>query len=111
MSEKKICIPANSSDENAMLDGRFGRAPFFCLYTPGDNTTRWIPNSLAAEASGVGPKVVQILVKEGITELVAGAVGGNAGAALQAAGITVHIQAGALSVQDIINTYRTESTK
>jgi len=65
---------------------RFARAPFFLLVEKG-TLKEVVENEEAEGASGVGGKVVQMLLQKGVGAVVAPKYGPKAGDALKAAGM------------------------
>ena len=111
----RIAVPSSGPAVTDPLDSRFGRAPYFILVNPDTGETVSIQNSMAGGSGGVGPQVVQLLVQNQITHLIAPRIGGNAETALFAAGIAVFIWEGAGTVSAALEQFKsgtlTELTK
>ena len=90
----RIAVPASGPTVNDPFDNRFGRAPYILLVNQETGETVSLPNSFAGGSGGVGPKVVQLLVQNQVTHLIAPRIGGNAETALLAAGIEVFLWEG-----------------
>ncbi|MFH0968148.1 MAG: NifB/NifX family molybdenum-iron cluster-binding protein [Methanobacteriota archaeon] len=103
----RIAIPASGQTVNDPMDTRFGRAPYIILFTPETGETVTLPNSFSGESGGVGPKVVQLLVQNQVTHLIAPRIGGNAETALVAAGIQVFLWEGPGSVSSGLELFKT----
>ena len=67
----KIAIPATKDDINSLIDDRFARCSFFCLYDSETNKTEFLNNDLKDEAEGVGPQVVEFLATNGVKKVYA----------------------------------------
>jgi predicted Fe-Mo cluster-binding NifX family protein len=96
----KICITAKGVTPAAMVEERFGRAPYFIIMERENRTFEAIKNPFAAEAGGVGPRVAQLLISHKVDALVSGLVGGNVQAVLTAAGIDMYTYKAGGSVMD-----------
>jgi predicted Fe-Mo cluster-binding NifX family protein len=86
----RICITAQEPNLDGLVEMRFARAPYFLLV---DNETgEWeaLENELAQGSGGIGPRAVQLLAGKGIRTVITGQLGGNAMAALEAAGIETY---------------------
>jgi predicted Fe-Mo cluster-binding NifX family protein len=88
------------------MDTRFGRAPYVILFTPETGETVTLPNSFSGESGGVGPRLVQLLVQNQVTHLIAPRIGGNAESALAAAGILVFLWEGSGSVSSALEQFK-----
>lgn len=82
---------------------RFARAPFFLLVEKGA-LREVMANEEAEGASGVGGKVVQMLLRKGVEAVVAPKYGPKAGDALKAAGITPWTGTGA-TVRELVQAF------
>jgi predicted Fe-Mo cluster-binding NifX family protein len=102
----RIAIPSSGPAVTDPFDTRFGRAPYIILVTPETGETVSIQNSLATGSGGVGPQVVQLLVQNQVTHLIAPRIGGNAETALFAAGIKVFIWEGAGMVSTALEQFK-----
>lgn len=102
----KIAIPASGPTVSDPFDTRFGRAPFIILVSPETGETVSLPNSFSGGSGGVGPKVVQLLVQNHVTHLIAPRIGGNAETALFAAGIEVFLWEGAGTVSAALEQFK-----
>ena len=102
----RIAIPASGPTVNDPVDTRFGRAPYIILFNPETGETVSIPNSYAGESGGIGPRVVQLLVQNQVTHLIAPRIGGNADSALLAAGIIVFLWEGSGTVSSALELYK-----
>ncbi|GAB7015614.1 NifB/NifX family molybdenum-iron cluster-binding protein [Methanogenium cariaci] len=103
----KVCITSKGDSPESVPENRFGRTPFFVVYN--DETGEVIEainNASANDASGVGPKVVQMLVSKGVNVVVTGQVGGNANKGLEVAGIPTYAFGEATTVAEAYVAYK-----
>ena len=101
----RIAIPASGPTVNDPVDTRFGRAPYFIILSSETGDTETLPNSLAAESGGIGPRIVQVLVQKEVTHLIAPRIGGNAETALSAAKIEVFLYNGTGTVSSALDQF------
>lgn len=101
-----LAIPSSGPTVDDPVDTRFGRAPYFLIVHTETNETEFVSNPYAADSGGVGPRVVQMLVQKGVTDLIAPQIGGHADNALVAAGIRVYLWEGAGTVSSALEMYR-----
>ena len=102
----KICITAQGATPAAMVEERFGRAPYFIIMERENRTFEAIENPFASGAGGVGPKVAQLMITNKVDALVSGLVGGNAQAVLAAAGIEMYTYNAGGSVMDAFEQFK-----
>ena len=96
-------LAAQGTTLDAAPAERFGRAPFFVLVRDG-SVTEVLSNEEAEGASGVGGKVVQALLRKGVTAVVAPKYGPKAGDALKVAAITPWTGTGA-TVRELVEAF------
>ena len=95
----KVFITAQGATPDALIDERFGRAPYFILMDTVSGTWEALENPFAAGGGGVGPKAAQLLIAHGAKAVITGQVGGNAQEVLAAAGISIHTTTGSKTVR------------
>jgi len=103
----KVCITSKGDSPESAAENRFGRTPFFVIYD--DETGKVIEtinNASVNDASGVGPKVVQMLVSKGVNVVITGQVGGNANQGLLTAGIPAYAFGEAETVAEAYAAYK-----
>lgn len=101
-----IAIPSSGPTVSDPFDNRFGRAPYFIIVNPETGETSSLQNSMSSGCGGVGLKVVQLLVQNQVTHLIAPRIGGNAETALLAAGISVFIWEGTGTVSTVLENFK-----
>ena len=103
----RIAVPASGPTVNDLMDTRLGRAPYIIIVTPETGEIVTLPNSFSGESGGVGPRLVQLLVQNQVTHLIAPRIGGNAETALVAAGIMVFLCEVPGSVSSALELFKT----
>lgn len=83
----KICIPSTGKELTAMIDPRFGRAPFFLIVDTSTNNVEVIENTAAEKVQGAGLGAVELIMNHGIDTLITGRVGPKALIAIQQSGM------------------------
>ena len=82
-----IAISVTGKRKNTLMDLRFGRAPHFCLYD--GEEIQFIDNPYHEEESDVAPRVVKMLKKKKVKNIITGEVGPNAKEALEESKIQI----------------------
>ena len=85
----KIAVSSTGGSINALVEERFGRAPYYVIV---DSTTMrfgLVSNPSVTSAHGAGPQTAALVHERGATVVLTGRVGPNARKALDALGITV----------------------
>jgi predicted Fe-Mo cluster-binding NifX family protein len=85
-----LCVTARGSGLDALVEPRFGRAPFFLVMQPDGTGLTPVANPHTDARGGVGPRAVQILADHQVETLITGQMGANALEAVKAAGIRVY---------------------
>lgn len=101
-----VCITSKGPTPDDIVEERFGRAPFFIFFNTETDEWNTVENAVAAAAGGVGPRAAQTMIDNKATALVTGNVGGNALAALQAAGISIHFFRGEGTVKSAFQQFK-----
>ncbi len=99
----KVAISAQGNDIDALVDPRFGRAPWFIIADAA--TGDWHAHDNSANVQGSGGAGVQAgsnIAAEGVGAVITGNVGPNAYKVLVAAGITVHQAGNGVTVGDAL---------
>ena len=79
----KIAITATGNSLNSKVDSRFGRCSYFAVYDMDENQTEFIKNPNKEVAEGAGPAAVQLIAKQGVTQIISGEFGGKAKSILE----------------------------
>ena len=101
----KVCFTAKGTTLDALMEERFGRAPYFIIIESGTGSFEAIQNPFADGGGGVGPKAAQVLIANNVNALVSGQVGGNAQEVLAAAGIAMYTYRTGKSVRDAFDQF------
>lgn len=102
----KIAVSASGSDLNALVDPRFGRAPFFLLVDPETLEFEAVPNQTNLQApQGAGIQAAALVARQRPVAVLTGNCGPKAFDTLQAAGIQVIVGV-AGTVQEAVADYR-----
>ncbi len=76
-----IAISVTSRRKNAIMDLRFGRAPFFCLYDGKDIS--FIENPFCEDEHDIAPRLVNLLHQKNVKKIITGEIGPKAKMALE----------------------------
>ncbi|MFH0968149.1 MAG: NifB/NifX family molybdenum-iron cluster-binding protein [Methanobacteriota archaeon] len=101
----RIAVPASGPSVNDQVDTRFERAPFIIFITPETGEISHKLNPCALERGGLEPHIVQFLIKNQVTHLIAPRIVGHANNALLAAGILVFLWEGSGSVSSALKRF------
>lgn len=85
----KIAVSAIAPDLDALVDPRFGRAPYFIIVDPDSMQFETMENSSASAPGGTGISVAQAIVGKGVQVVLTGSCGPNAYEVLSAAGVQI----------------------
>lgn len=99
----KTAIAASGETKESMMDKRFGRCPFFCIYDDESNTESFYKNLGHDAQEGAGPVAVQFLANQNVQKIVAPEFGGKVKPVLDQLGIQMIIMQEEKTVGDIIN--------
>ena len=101
----RVAITATTGNYNEMMDGRFGRAPYFLVFdTQMKNWTAYENSQNAGLEHGAGIQAAQTLEKIGAKVLITGEVGPKALQVLRANGSKIYcVESG--KVSDILSAF------
>ncbi len=100
-----VAIPASSNKTDALIDERFARCAFFCLYNTDTKQVDFKENNKRDASGGVGPQVVEFLAINGVNEVLSVEIGPKAQEALDKLNICTQLVHAGQSVQQLINTF------
>jgi len=100
----KVAVTAVGNDLEAVVDPRFGRAPYFVIVETDDMSFAALANEAADASGGAGPAAAQAVADAGAQAVVTGNCGPNAHRTLEAAGIKVFLGA-AGTVREAVERY------
>ncbi len=78
MSAMKTVITSSGDKLQSMMDPRFGRCAYFCIYDQENGSSTFLKNEYATGQSGVGQKVAEKMLNLGIKRIVSGDFGPKA---------------------------------
>ncbi len=88
----KIAIPTVGSEPAALIDARFGRAPWFLIYDTEAQSWEAVENTPNLQAAqGAGIQSAETLVRHGATAVLTPHCGPKAFRVLQAAGVMIYL--------------------
>jgi len=90
------------SDLSAAVGAHFGRSPRFLLVRASDEDVQVLDNSNAEAAQGAGPATASLLIRNGVTAVLAGQFGPKADDALRAGGIVPIVVAEGTKVEEAL---------
>ena len=102
----KICITAQGATPDAMVEERFGRAPYFIFMDSETESFEAVANPFADGAGGVGPKAAQLILDRQAAVLISGLLGENARAVLESAGVAMYAYRSGGSVKDAFGEFK-----
>jgi predicted Fe-Mo cluster-binding NifX family protein len=103
----KVAISAQGNDIDALVDPRFGRAPWFIIADADTGDWHAQDNSANVRASGgAGVQAGSTIFSEGVEAVITGNVGPNAHKVLVAAGITIHQAGNGVTASDALAAFK-----
>ena len=99
----KTAIAASGDSKESLMDKRFGRCPFFCIYDDENGDIVFQKNHGLDAQEGAGPVAVQLLVNEGVQKIVAAEFGGKVKPVLEELKIQMIMMQDERSIEDVIN--------
>ncbi len=97
-----IAIPSSSDQTDALIDERFGRCPFFCLYNTDTKKSEFKENTLKNATEGVGPQVVEFLANSSVNEVYAREFGPKAKKTLEKLNIRMRLVESNKTIRELI---------
>jgi len=92
-----IAIAATSAEDDAKIDQRGARAPYYQFIDTQTGLTEASPNPVSEEQGGAGPKVATFLINKGVNKVVAGSFGNRFRAELEQAEVVCMQMKGSIS--------------
>ncbi|PLW95470.1 MAG: diguanylate cyclase [Marinilabiliales bacterium] len=99
----KTAISASGDSKESLMDKRFGRCPYFCIYDDESKGYSFHKNPGFEAQEGAGPVAVQFLVNEGVQKIVAAEFGGKVKPVLEQLQIQMIMMQGDRTIEDLIN--------
>jgi len=101
----KVVITSKGTTMEDAVDPRFGRCGTFLLAGTDSDEVRAVSNDAAALGGGAGVQAAQSVVDLGAEAVITGQLGPNSAQVLQAAGISVYVDASG-SVQEALEAFK-----
>ncbi|MFA7120154.1 MAG: NifB/NifX family molybdenum-iron cluster-binding protein [Bacilli bacterium] len=102
----KIAISSQGKEKDSLMDSRFGRCQYFCIYNTEDDSFRVIANTAINSNSSAGIEAANLVLKENIDIVITGNIGPNANEVLKRSNKKVFVSE-MKKISEIINEYKT----
>lgn len=106
----KIAISSQGKEENSLMDSRFGRCEYFCIYDIEDDGFKVIENTAINSNAGAGIEAANLVLKESIDAVVTGNIGPHANEVFKKSNIKI-FTSDVKRISDIINEYKRNKLK
>ena len=106
----KIAISSQGKEENSLMDSRFGRCEYFCIYDIENDGFKVIENTAINSNAGAGIEAANLVLKENIDAIVTGNIGPHANEVLKRSNIKI-FTSDVKKISDIINEYKENKLK
>jgi len=100
----KIAVSATGGSSNALVEPRFGRAPYYVIVDSDTMRFGVVANPHAYQAGGAGPATAALIANSGATVVLTGRVGPKAKDALDTSGIEV-VEEATGTVRDAVEVF------
>lgn len=102
----KIAISSQDNKIDSLMDPRFGRCQYFCIYDTETKEVNFIKNEAANVGGGAGIQAANQVIRENIKIVITGNLGPNASQVLESSDIKIILKE-VKKISDIINDYST----
>ncbi len=106
----KIVISSQGEEKDSLMDSRFGRCEYFCIYNTEDGNFKVIENTAVNSSAGAGVEAANLVLKENINAVVTGNVGPHANEVLKRSNIKI-FTSDIKKISDIIEEYKENKLK
>ncbi len=106
----KIAISSQGKEENSLMDSRFGRCEYFCIYDIENDGFKVIENTAINSNAGAGIEAANLVLKESIDAVVTGNIGPHANEVFKKSNIKI-FTSDVKRISDIINEYKRNKLK
>jgi predicted Fe-Mo cluster-binding NifX family protein len=106
----KVCITAAGTSIDSAQDPRFGRCESFYIYDSEEESGTFVDNPFKGAVGGAGVRAAELVISEGVTELVSGHFGPNAWEVLEEAKVKCY-SAKANTVTEALEAWKAGSLK
>ncbi len=100
-----IAICSSDDKPTAMVDGRFGRCPYFMVWSPDSSEFKSLKNNGIDAAHGAGTGAAQVLLQNKVGAILTTRIGPKAFQVLNTAGIKIYQGQENISVQELLDKY------
>ncbi len=100
-----VAIPSSADNIDALIDERFGRCPFFCLYNTQTGNHIFKRNDIKDASAGVGLQAAEFIANNWVDQVCAVEVGPKAEGVLKRLNIKINSIEAGQTVESIINRY------
>jgi len=107
----KIAISVTRPGDEATLEMRFGRCPYFAVYDSESENFDWYENEGIKAASGAGTGAAQALLDRGVEAVISGQFGPKAVQVLEAGGVKMFLAPANLPINEVIAKWRAGELK
>lgn len=106
----KIVISSQGKEKDSLMDLRFGRCEYFCVYNTEDNSFKVIENTAVNSTGGAGIEAANLVLKENIDAVITGNIGPHANEVLKKSNIKI-FTSDVKKISDIIDEYKENKLK
>ncbi len=106
----KIAISSQGREKNSLMDSRFGRCEYFCIYDIENDGFKVIENTAINSNAGAGIEAANLVLKESIDAVVTGNIGPHANEVFKKSNIKI-FTSDVKRISDIINEYKRNKLK
>ena len=100
----KIIISSQNNEIESLMDPRFGRCQYFCIYDTETKENNFVVNNAINMAGGAGIQAANQIIKENAKVVITGNLGPNATEVLENANIKFYLVE-IKKISEIINDY------
>ena len=106
----RIAISSQGKKENSLMDSRFGRCEYFCIYDIENDGFKVIENTAINSNAGAGIEAANLVLKESIDAVVTGNIGPHANEVFKKSNIKI-FTSDVKRISNIINEYKRNKLK
>jgi len=107
----KVAISVTKAGNDATLEMRFGRCPYFAVYDSDTQAYEWFENSGIKAASGAGTGASQALLDRGVEVVISGQFGPKAAQILNSAKVKMLLAPADLPLAETIAKWQAGNLK
>lgn len=107
----KVAISVTRPGDQATLEPRFGRCPYFTVYNDADDSFEWFENQGIKAASGAGTGAAQALLDRGVEVVISGQYGPKAAQVLGVGKVKMLLAPADLPLAEVMEKWRNHELK